>query len=175
MLLLAYSAEVFGELTLHSMFSQVWAFPFLVYLVATDTSKISRWLLWTIITLLIGYPNPHAIQVNWNSRNSNTVRSRTVSAACYNMFVQAGGIVAAYVYQTKDADSEAPDYSNGNRILLSLCCANLVIYSLTKVYYVMRNRTRDKVWGAMNEQQRLEYLNTTKDEGSKRLDFRFAH
>jgi hypothetical protein len=43
------------------------------------------------------------------------------------------------------------------------------------MYYVKRNAYRDRKWAAMTEDQRLDYLATTTDEGNKRLDFRFAH
>lgn len=177
MVALCYSAEILGDLTFHSLTSQIWALPFLIYMNVVEISKVNRWVLWTVITLLIGYPNPHPIQVGWNSRNSNSVRTRTVSAACYNMFVQAGGIVASYVYQqnSKTATSGAPDYTYGNRILLGVACANIVIYLLTKVWYVSRNKVRATKWNLMDEQEQLDYLKSTKDEGNKRLDFRFAH
>ena len=37
--------------------------------------------------------------MGWNARNSNTVRTRAVSAALYNMFVQSGNIVAVNIYR----------------------------------------------------------------------------
>ncbi len=52
---------------------------------------------------------------------------------------------------------------------------NFVVYVLVKVYYVWRNKTRDRKWEAMTPEQRLEYLSTTTDQGNKRLDFRFDH
>ena len=113
----------------------------------------------------------HPIQVGWNSRNSNTVRSRTVSAALYNMFCQTGGIISANIYRADDA----PRYKRGNGQLVALVSANIVIYILVKVYYVLRNRSRDKKWNAMTPDERQHYLDTTTDEGNKRLDFRFAH
>jgi hypothetical protein len=100
MLGLTYLAEVWGELTLTSMIGQIWLIPFMVYLNVADTANANRWVIWVVTTLLLSYPNAHPIQVGWNSRNSNTVRSRTVSAACYNMFVQAGGIIASNVYRS---------------------------------------------------------------------------
>jgi hypothetical protein len=113
----------------------------------------------------------HPIQVAWNSRNSNAVRLRTVSAACYNMFVQAGGVIASSIYHPGDA----PLYHTGNTQLLAILIMNIVLYILTKFYYLWRNRSRAAKWAAMSEDQRLEYLATTKDQGNKRLDFRFEH
>lgn len=70
---------------------------------------------------------------------------------------------------------DAPQYKRGNKQLLAINCMNIVLYLLVKVYYVMRNKARDAIWAAKTEEERLEYLATTKDEGSKRLDFRFQH
>ncbi len=171
MLGLVYIAEIIGELTLVSLTGQIWALPFIIYLAVVNATTANRWVVWTVMTLLLSYPNPHPIQVAWNSRNSNTVRSRTVSAACYNMFVQASGIIASNIYRSDDA----PVYSRGNKQLLAIVCMNIVLYFLVKAYYVFRNKQRDKKWNAMSEEERLVYLSTTTDLGNKRLDFRFAH
>jgi hypothetical protein len=89
----------------------------------------------------------------------------------YNMSVQASTVIAANVYQKDDA----PRYVNGNRNLIACACMNICLYVLTKLYYVWRNKARDRVWDAMSSEQKKDYLEHTKDEGNKRLDFRFAH
>ncbi|TVY48915.1 putative transporter [Lachnellula occidentalis] len=171
MMALTYAAEIWGELTLTSMLGQVWALPFLAFIYAKDITKINKWTAFSIMSLLLSYPSAHPIQVAWNSRNSNAVRSRTVSAALYNMFVQASGIIASNIYRADDA----PRYKRGNRALLSLSVMNIGLYILTKLYYVWRNKCRATKWDAMTEEERVHYLATTTDEGNKRLDFRFAH
>jgi hypothetical protein len=85
--------------------------------------------------------------------------------------VQTSGIIAANIYQADDA----PRYKRGNHILLAILVLNIFLYLGTKVYYVKRNAYRERVWGTMSEEERLRYLATTKDEGNKRLDFRFTH
>jgi hypothetical protein len=87
------------------------------------------------------------------------------------MCVQTSGIIAANIYQKDDA----PRYRRGNHVLISILVMNIFLYLGTKTYYVKRNAYREKVWGAMSEEERLTYLATTKDEGNKRLDFRFMH
>ncbi|KAI0377179.1 MFS general substrate transporter [Hypomontagnella monticulosa] len=171
MLANTYAAEIFGELTFVAMIGQFWILPFLIYLNVADTANANRWVIWAVTTLLLGYPNAHPIQVGWNSRNSNTVRARTVSAACYNMFVQTGGIIASNIYRADDA----PLYRRGNKQLIAILAMNIVLYCLTKLYYVLRNRSRDRKWNAMTAEEKLTYLSTTKDEGNKRLDFRFEN
>lgn len=69
---------------------------------------------------------------------------------------------------------DRPRYRRGNRALLSINVLNIGLYVFAKVYYVLRNRSRDRKWNAMTEEERQEYLATTRDKGNKRLDFRFA-
>ncbi|KAL2796196.1 major facilitator superfamily domain-containing protein [Aspergillus keveii] len=166
MLFLAYTAETVNELTFVSMVGQIWALPFLVYLYVVDINTVNKWVVWVVMTLFLGYPN-----VGWNSRNSNTVRSRTVSAAVYNMCVQSSGIIASNIYRADDS----PRYRRGNRALVALVTTNLAIYTLTKFYYIWKNKRREKKWNAKSETEQIEYLATTTDEGNKRLDFRLAH
>lgn len=72
-------------------------------------------------------------------------------------------------------EDDAPNYRRGNKILLALVAWNVVMTAFIKVYYVRRNRIRNETWNSMSPSERDDYLRNTKDEGNKRLDFRFAH
>lgn len=64
MLLVTYIAEIIGELTFTSMIGQIWALPFLIYLNAVNTAQTNRWIMYTVITLLLSYPSgkpPHPL------------------------------------------------------------------------------------------------------------------
>jgi len=50
-----------------------------------------------------------------------------------------------------------------------------VLFVGAKVYYVAVNRKRDGIWESMTKEDKETYLETTEEEGNKRLDFRFAH
>jgi hypothetical protein len=110
-------------------------------------------------------------EVSLVSRNSGSVRTRTVGSAMYNMICQASSVIASQIYREDDK----PLYRRGNKVLLGLVAWNVVMTIFVKGYYVWRNKSREKIWNNMTAEQKDDYIRTTKDEGSKRLDFRFAH
>ncbi|WQF89776.1 Putative major facilitator superfamily, MFS transporter superfamily [Colletotrichum destructivum] len=148
----------------------VWVFPLVLALELMPAGS-SPWKWYAVTALIVGYPYVHSILVSLTSRNAGTVRTRTVGSAIYNMTVQASSIIGSNIYQKDDA----PLYRRGNKIILALIAWNAVLAWLIKAYYMKRNKTRDGIWGGMSQQEKDHYLATTKDEGSRRLDFRFAH
>ncbi|KAI0535385.1 major facilitator superfamily domain-containing protein [Xylaria digitata] len=170
MLLLSTLAEVTGQLAACASLFQFWCLPFLIYLRLVDTTHASKWLTWAIISLLLAAPLAHPVQVGWISRNANTVRSRAIGAALYNMFLQAGVVISSNIYRADDA----PLYRRGNSILLGILSLNLVLYVIAKSYYIWGNRSRARKWDRMTPEEQLVYLSDHQDKGNKRLDFRFA-
>ncbi|TGZ78471.1 MFS general substrate transporter [Ascodesmis nigricans] len=152
------------------IFSQLWGLGPLIALtiIGADTPKWGRY---AAVILLVGHPYPHAIQVALTSRNAGSVRTRTVGSALYNMFVQASNIIASNIYREDDK----PLYRRGNKVLIGIAVFNIALYQATKMWYWWRNKKRDEIWGKMSHEEKVHYLKTTKDEGNKRLDFRFSY
>lgn len=87
------------------------------------------------------------------------------------MSIQLSSIIGANVYQPSDA----PRYYTANKAMLAVVVFNLVIvYPGTWLFFGKVNQKRERIWGGMSNEEKSEYLRTTKDEGNKRLDFRFA-
>ncbi|KDQ22404.1 hypothetical protein PLEOSDRAFT_36128 [Pleurotus ostreatus PC15] len=171
MLAITLISEVVNDRSFVAMGEDIWALPFLVAIYCLP-EKPNQWIYFGLASGLLSYPYTHPIQVAWCSRNAGAVASRTVNASLYNMFVQASGIIAAQIYRKDDA----PRYRRGNTILITICVFNIaVLYPATKAYYMWRNRQRAKIWDAMTSEEKATYLQTTKDIGNRRLDFRFAH
>jgi hypothetical protein len=92
-------------------------------------------------------------------------------SSLYNMSIQLSSIIGANVYQPSDA----PRYYTANKAMLAVVVFNLVIvYPGTWLFFGHVNKKRQRIWGGMSDGEKSEYLRTTKDEGNKRLDFRFA-
>ena len=82
----------------------------------------------------------------------------------------------------------------GNRALIGITVMNIVLYGLTWLFYRSINRRRDKIWNSMTLevcekdylrvsaqfekkkiQEQQKYLDTTKDKGNQKLNFRFSY
>lgn len=87
------------------------------------------------------------------------------------MAVQLGNIIANFIY----VDDDKPYYRRGNRNLFIINILGIVLFLLTKVYYIWRNKQKDRVWNALTKEEQDSYIKNTKLQGSRRLDFRFAH
>jgi hypothetical protein len=87
------------------------------------------------------------------------------------MMVQLGNVCANFIYRADDA----PYYHRGNGQLVAINIAAIVVFLLTKVYYIWRNKQKERVWNALTPEQQADYIKNTKLQGSRRLDFRFAH
>lgn len=130
----------------------------------------NRWTYWAVASLQQAFPYVHALTVAWTSRQSGSIRTRTISAAIFNMFVQISAIIGANVYR----QSDAPAYRRGNLAMALLSVATVGVFFLVFFYYRWRNTTRERKWSSMSKEEQLHYLSTTTDQGNRRLDFRFA-
>ncbi|KAI0800679.1 MFS general substrate transporter [Fomes fomentarius] len=187
-LAVCYLSEIVDSRIIVSVILQFWALPLLIALY-TFTENTSQWIYFAVVTLIVGYPSVHPVQVAWASTNSYAVGTRTVSASIYNMFVQASGIIQANIYR----DDDKPLYKRGNRDLIAIAVMNMVLYLFTHLFYTRINKRRDRIWDSWTakasdldcslpmkhltclEKQQQEYLDSKKDEGNAKLNFRFAY
>ncbi|CCH41313.1 putative transporter [Wickerhamomyces ciferrii] len=151
------------------LINPIWSLPLLAVLTWWKGTYDDKWGTWIVCTLLIAVPYIHAINVSWCSRNSNSVRTRAISAAVYNMFCQAGGMAASQIYQPDDK----PYYHRGNRNLFIIALATFVLMVGIKVYYTLRNNYKEREWKKLSPAEQDDYRHNTTDQGNKRLDFRF--
>ena len=57
MVLVTYVSEIVEERSLIGLFGQVWAVPFLIWLYVVDITTVNKWVVWTVITLLLSFPS----------------------------------------------------------------------------------------------------------------------
>lgn len=130
------------------------------------------WGSYVLIFIGLGAPYDSAIANSWVSANSYSVRSRTVSGALVNISGQLSQIIGANIFRADDA----PRYRRGISQLFAISIAAFAVTYLAKVYYIVRNKYKQRKWSKMSMDEQSEYLSTTAmTAGNKRLDFMFVH
>ncbi|SCU99067.1 LAME_0G01706g1_1 [Lachancea meyersii CBS 8951] len=171
LLLITKLSELFNDRSFVCLLAPVYSTFLLGFIRWWSGSMVQAWPTYVITTLFLGQPYIHAICVSWVSRNSNSIKTRSISSAAYNMFVQLGSIAASQIYRADDK----PKYHRGNTQLFFISLALIPLLLLTKAYYVYRNKRKDEIWNSFSEDEKKDYVFTTKDQGNHRLDFRFVH
>lgn len=136
-----------------------------------------------------------SLPVSWVSENSNSVKGRACSTAFYNIFVQAGNIVASQIYRADDK----PLYRRGNKVSRASNCAEslrrsqpppradpplstqilVVLVFVTLIAFVAQrwilirmNAKKEEQWSKLTPEEQEDYIVNGPDIGNKRIDFR---
>jgi len=56
MLILTYVSQAIGQMALVAVVPQFWAIPFLLWLRFVDTTTVSKWTTWLVMTIFLGNP-----------------------------------------------------------------------------------------------------------------------
>lgn len=168
MLWVTYLTERFHQIAIIGLLAQIWVLPLLI-VEYTSITELSSWGQYALTFIILGQPSVHAAQVGWCSRLSNAVRTRTVSAAIYNITIQLSGIASSNIYREDDK----PHYRRGNMNLIAITVGTIIAYAFAKAYYTARNKYKRDRWSKMTDAERAWYLQNSHDEGNKRLDFLF--
>lgn len=171
MLTAGWFTERINQRALVLMTIPIWILAGLFPLRYWSGSQIEIWGTYALLTVVLGHAPFWPITISWCSANSNSVRSRAVSAAVVIIFSQAAGIASANIYRADDK----PLYHRGNSALIGVAFGAIGACIFAKFYYIFRNKQRAKIWDAMSDEEREKYIRETKDQGNKRLDFRFVH
>ena len=170
MISISLISELVDERAFICIIPQIWMLIPIAVEYANAESILS-WGKYALLFIIIVNPNIQGVLVSWISRVSYSVRTRTVASPMSNIGIQLAGIVGQNIYRADDA----PLYFRGNRVLIGLCCMNLVLFLLCKFYYVARNKYKKGKWEAMSDSEKEEYLVKHGDDGNKRLDYLFEH
>lgn len=171
MLITTYLSEVVNHRAYMIMLTPIWILACLFPLRYWPMAQKDIWGTYALLTVCLGHAPIWPLSISWCSANSNSVRSRAVSAAVVNMFSQAAGIVAANIYRTPDK----PLYHKGNETLIGIAFGAIAACIGARYYFIWRNKVNARKWNALTIEEQENYLHTTKDEGNKKINFQFTY
>lgn len=171
MLVMGWLSEKWNTRALIIATAPIWVLSGLFPLRYWPGALKDPWGTFGLLTVLLGHAPIWALSISWCSANSNTVRTRAVSAAVVNILSQVAAIISANIYQDKDK----PLYHRGNEILIGIAFGALAACILARYYYIYRNKQKAAAWAKLTPEQQENYHRETTDRGNKRLDFQFTY
>ncbi|KAK9765012.1 hypothetical protein K7432_006995 [Basidiobolus ranarum] len=130
----------------------------------------NKWGLYVVVIITLAAYTWHALQVAWVTENMAPMGKRSLAMGAIIAAANIAGVPGSQIYRTDDQ----PRFHRGNWINIGLLTIACILFLALRAYYIYVNNKRDKIWNAMTNEERQHYLDTTKDRGNNRLDFRFS-
>ncbi|KAH0282948.1 MFS general substrate transporter [Aureobasidium namibiae CBS 147.97] len=126
------------------------------------------WVRFAILTLIIGTPSSHPIIVSWISCNSFDPKKRGIAIALFGTIHEIGSFAAAY--------NDKPYYYTGNKVLISICAASVVVILTHREVLKHIDRNKKKAWENLSEIEQRDYDRVQGSRsGNKSLTFSFGY
>ncbi|KAI8804536.1 putative transporter [Cladochytrium replicatum] len=173
MSLLTWHSSRVSERALHSAAGNLLLIIGLILVGFVPAESVDRWVRWAFLfPTVAGFSPWHGLQAAWIAANMGTTGKRTVALAMYIMSVNLASIPGSQIFRSDDAPAFR---KRGFPIVIGLSFISFFFFVFQYFHYRYVNAARDKIWNAKTEEEKDEYLKTTKDVGNRRLDFRFLH
>ncbi|KAI8375570.1 major facilitator superfamily domain-containing protein [Blakeslea trispora] len=167
-IIIARSSDRHGFVALHALIGTIWAMAgFIALELLPDNAN--RWSLYAAALLTASYPSWHGMQIAWMSSNLAPIGKRTLALGAVIGAANICGVPGSQIYTVSDA----PRYRFGNKVNIALQAATAFLFLTQFARYAITNKMRSRKWDSMSDKDKANYNETTRDVGSKRLDFRF--
>ncbi|KAI9304489.1 major facilitator superfamily domain-containing protein [Cunninghamella echinulata] len=167
-ILIAKSAEKRGNYGLHALIACIWILVgFMMLEFLPDSADKSVFYVAALIAA--SAPSYHGMHIGWMSSNLAPIGKRTLALGAIIGSANICGVPGSFVYRQYDA----PRYHTGNWINIALTLITTFLFLFQHFRYKLTNKYREKKWNALSDKEKKQYIETTKDLGSNRLDYRF--
>ncbi|CEP17471.1 hypothetical protein [Parasitella parasitica] len=167
-ILVARSADKRGNYAFHAIFGVFWTLAGFLALELLPGSA-GRWNFYAAALFLASSPTWHGMHIAWMSSNLAPLGKRNIALGAVIGAANICGVPGSQIYQADDA----PRFFRGNWINFSITLAAGIFLLVQHVRYTLTNKLRENRWNSFSDDEKKTYLESTKDEGSNRLDYRF--
>ncbi|KAI9319496.1 major facilitator superfamily domain-containing protein [Dichotomocladium elegans] len=166
--LIAWNSDRHGEVALHAILCTLWQTAGYAALWGLPAGT-SRWNLFVAATFTSGAPTWHGMHTAYMAVNLSPAGKRALALGAIIGAANICSVPGSQIYQASDA----PRYPRGNKICVVLGIVTILLFLSQRTRYDLTNRWRERKWVKMTDAEKISYLETTKDLGSNRLDYRF--
>ncbi|KAI8885437.1 MFS general substrate transporter [Backusella circina FSU 941] len=167
-IIIARSSDKFGHIAFHGLIGTIWALVGFIVLEFLPENA-GRWSLYGAALFTASTPSWHGMHIAWMSSNLAPIGKRTLALGAIIGAANINGVPGSQIYKVSDS----PRYHRGNWINIGLQCATILLFLFQYFRYTITNSVRQRKWNSMTDAEKKTYSETTKDEGSNRLDYRF--